>query len=62
MCADCAVRDFLIDETVNKGDILDKSAYERIGVSRGADPASNGPFHSEGYFEEVRADLPQKPR
>jgi hypothetical protein len=28
--------------------ILNKSAYEWSGVSRGADPASNGPFQSGG--------------
>ena len=38
-----------------------KSAYERSGESRGADPASNGPFRSEGISKRSEQIYPKAP-
>jgi hypothetical protein len=41
--------------------ILEKSAYERSGVSRGVDPASNGPFQSGGIVKRPEQIHPKAP-
>jgi hypothetical protein len=41
--------------------IMVKSAYERSGVSRGADPASNGPLLREGISKWPEQIYPKAP-
>jgi hypothetical protein len=41
--------------------IINMSAYERSGVSRGADPASNGTHQSVGIFKRSEQIVPKAP-